>query len=208
MFVPGLTAALLLRSAGDPGPGAVVAVFGATGAVGSVLLQLLRVRGIGTRIATASGARRGGAARRYGATAVVDPEPAGPADALRAAGRTAVNIVFDPVGGPTTTAALDALGPCGRIIVFGSASGRSAGVDPRSLIIGSRCVVGFWLMDHLTDGGRVHAELDRLMEMVVRADISIATPRIFALSDVGTALQATRCRGGTGRVLLDPWSDR
>ena len=206
VFVPGLTAALLLQAAGDPGPGCVAAVSGATGAVGSILLQLLRGQGVGTRIAVASGPEAEATARLHGATAVVDPAPPGLADALRTAGGGGVDVVFDSVGGSTTQAALDALNPCGRVLVFGGAGGGVAAIDPRSLIVGSRAVTGFWLMDHLADRDRALEVFERLLGMASNHDLVVAPARIFGLPRVAHAMRAAGTRGGRGRLMLDPWT--
>ena len=204
VFVPGLTAALLLRAGGDPGPDAAVAVVGATGAVGRLLLSLLAARGVRARIATARDEPSRRTVLEAGATAAVDPSPGTFTAELRRAAGGPVDLVFDAVGGPVTQAAADALAPFGRLVFYGSASGDPTPVVARSLILGSRSLVGFWLMDHLV-GGTGQAEFAQLCDMVGRGDPDLPPPRVFALDDVAEAMSAAGRRGAPGRVLLDPW---
>lgn len=204
VFVPGLTAALLLRAGGDPGPDAAAAVVGATGAVGRLLLALLAARGVRARIATARDDRSRETVRQAGATAAVDPSPDTFAAELRRAGDGPVDVVFDAVGGPVTQAAADGLGPFGRLVFYGSASGDPTPVVARPLILGSRSLVGFWLMDHLV-GDTGQAEFAQLCAMVEEGRLPLPPPRVFALEEVAEAMAVAGRRGARGRVLLDPW---
>ncbi len=209
VFVPGLTATFLIAAAGDPGPGTAVAVFGANGAVGSLLLPLLADRGVGTRVA---GIREAGSphiALRRGATATVDPSSPRLAADLRSAARGPLDVVFDPVGAPVTPAAVEALGTFGRLLCYGVAGGAPAGLEPRSLFLGSKTVTGFWVMDHLSAPGPpasrpAHSSFTKLCAMAGRGRFAVAEPRVFGLHDAGTAMR-TVGGGGPGRVLIDPW---
>jgi NADPH2:quinone reductase len=180
-------------------------VIGATGAVGRLLLSLLAARGVRARIATARDERSRTTVLESGATAAVDPSPDSFTAQLRRAADGPVDVVFDAVGGPLTQAAADALAPFGRLVFYGSASGDPTPVVARSLILGSRSLVGFWLMDHLV-GDAGHAEFAQLCAMAEQGQLTVPPPRVFALDDVAEAMSAAGVRGASGRVLLDPWT--
>jgi NADPH2:quinone reductase len=205
VFVPGLTAALLLRAAENTGPISTAALLGATGAVGRLLLSLLAARGVHTRIAATRDDAGRDAAQAGGATHVVDLDPATMAELLQAAAGGALDVVFDAVGGPATQSAADALGPFGRLLCYGSASGEPSAVSTRSLILKSRSVIGFWLMDHLADAAWAHAEFATLRDMMIRGSVTIPPATTLPLHDMHRAFRTVRERGRQGRVLLDPW---
>jgi len=203
-FVPGLTAAYLLRAVAPLGTRSVV-VNGASGAVGTILLQLLSNHP-GTVVATATSAApflfEGSAAT------VVVASPDELADRVVAVNSGAVDVVFDPIGGPVFDASLAMLAAQGVIVTYGNASGGTTAVDPRSLIVGSRRVEGFWLMDWLrAEPAGSRAAVADLFAKVAQGQISTPRPRLFGLSRAAEAMAASHERGARGRVLLSPWSN-
>ncbi|GIJ46454.1 NADPH:quinone reductase [Virgisporangium aliadipatigenens] len=120
LLADGRTALMLMRAAA-PRPGAWVLVEAAAGGVGSQLVQLARAAGARV-VAAAGGARKIALARDLGADAAVDYTAEGWTAAVR---ETAggLDVVFDGVGGAIGRAAFDLLGPGGRFVSFGLASG-------------------------------------------------------------------------------------
>jgi NADPH2:quinone reductase len=77
---------------------------------------------------------------------VVIVEGDGPVEEqVRAAVPGGVRYAIDPVGGATGTAAITALAPGGRILLFGSLSDEPVSVHPRRILSGDVSVEGFWL---------------------------------------------------------------
>ncbi|MFI5613388.1 zinc-binding alcohol dehydrogenase family protein [Amycolatopsis sp. NPDC051903] len=199
-FVPGLTAWFLLDLLPAEARDEPLLVVGASGAVGTVLLRLVRARGYRTVVATASSP----AARdriEPEVSAVVDPAPEGFTDRLLAAAGGPIGTVLDSAGGPVLEAALAALAPRGRLVTYGTASGVPATVDPRSLIVGSRTVTGFWLMDHVADRERSERALAELFGLLRSGALAVAEPRLHPLALAPTALSG---HAPGGRVLLVP----
>jgi NADPH:quinone reductase-like Zn-dependent oxidoreductase len=80
-----------------------------------------------------------------GADAVL-VEGDGPIEAqVRAAVAGGVRYAIDPVGGATGTAAIAALAPGGRCLLYGSLSDEPISVHPRRILSGEVHVEGFWL---------------------------------------------------------------
>lgn len=94
----------------------------AAGGVGSLLVQLAKAAGAEV-VAAAGGPRKPALARELGADLAVDYREA---DWTAAVG--AVDAVFDGVGGAIGRAAFELLGPGGRMVSYGLASGEWAAI--------------------------------------------------------------------------------
>jgi len=97
-----------------------VAVIGA-GAIGLLVLQVLKAGGAGWTIVVEPRAERRRLAQAFGADEVIDPEGADPTRAIAAAtGGERVDIAFECVGHPAAFAtALRAAGKGGRVVLVG-----------------------------------------------------------------------------------------
>ncbi|WP_405963939.1 zinc-binding dehydrogenase [Streptomyces sp. NBC_00723] len=150
----GVTAAGLLEHTAV-GPGDRVLILGASGGMGTLLVQLARARGARV-VAAARGARKSALVRELGADAVVDvsepdwverarqalgrPEPTRAAEAgdeattgttaeADAANAAAADVVLDGVGGELGLAAFPLTADGGRFSAHGAPSGGFAAVD-------------------------------------------------------------------------------
>ena len=120
LLADGRTAMALARAA-RIAPGERVLVLAAAGGVGSLLVQLAQAAGARV-LAAAGGPGKLRLARELGAEVTADyRQPDWPV-ALRAAAGGA-DVVFDGVGGPIGRAAFELLGPGGRMLSYGLASG-------------------------------------------------------------------------------------
>ena len=122
MGMPGLTAYVGLLDIGEPKEGETVVVSAASGAVGSVVGQLARIKG-----ARAVGVAGPDDKCRYvveelGFDACVSHRSPTLRDDLKAACPNGVDVYFENVGGPTLDAALSLMNPFGRIPVCGMIS--------------------------------------------------------------------------------------
>ena len=192
LLVQGLTAWHLLRTSGRLVPGESVVVHAAVGGVGSLAIQLAKLWGAGRIIAVASTPEKREQALALGADVAVDAGEADLAAALRAAnGGKGVDIVLEMVGGPTTDASLVAIGAFGRLVVYGMASRTAATpIPPTSLMIGSKSVVGFWLMDCMrTDPvGMIAEPLRELVSMVADGRLKPLEGSAYCLKDARTKI--------------------
>ncbi|MFE6827176.1 zinc-binding dehydrogenase [Streptomyces sp. NPDC057690] len=135
----GVTAAGLLEHTAV-GPGDRVLILGASGGMGTLLIQLARARGARV-VAAARGARKSALVRELGADAVVDvsepdwverarqalgrPEPTRAAEAVA----EAADVVLDGVGGELGLAAFPLTADGGRFSAHGAPTGGFAAVD-------------------------------------------------------------------------------
>ena len=120
LLADGRTAMALARAA-RIAPGERVLVLAAAGGVGSLLVQLAQAAGARV-LAAAGGPGKLRLARELGAEVTADyRQPDWPVALRTAAG--GADVVFDGVGGPIGRAAFELLGPGGRMLSYGLASG-------------------------------------------------------------------------------------
>ncbi|MFE3716876.1 quinone oxidoreductase family protein [Streptomyces cyaneofuscatus] len=115
------TAYGVLAGAGHLVAGETVLVHAAAGGVGSAAAQLARSLGAAAVYGTVSTEEKAEYASRFGYDEVFLRD--GFTDAVREAtsGR-GVDLVLDPIGGPTRLASFEALAPFGRVAVYGEAA--------------------------------------------------------------------------------------
>src|SRR5262249_54794942 len=115
-----------------------------------------------------------------------------------------VQFGLDAVGGSTGKAAVESLGPGGRMLVYGTLSGEPIGLDPRVLMVGQKSVAGFWLSEWVRTQGalsmlRLFREVQGLMRRgVLTTEIGSTHP----LEDFQRALTQAQTSGRKGKVLL------
>ena len=114
-MVQGLTALHLLRQ--SPPEDRSVLVPAAAGGVGSLLVQLARLKGAAKVIAAAGGKAKLDLALSLGADAAIDYiQPDWPAHVRDITGGEGADIIYDTVGGALTAASLQALAPGGELV--------------------------------------------------------------------------------------------
>jgi NADPH2:quinone reductase len=206
LLVQGLTAWHLLRTCARMAPGESVVVHAAAGGVGTLAVQLAKTWGAGRVIGVASSPDKQELAKSLGADVTVDAEAGDMNAALREAndGRK-VDIVLEMVGGTTFDGSLRALAPFGRLIVFGMASRTPpTPVAPASLMVGSKTVMGFWLVDCLGRPGMLAEPMAELLDMTASGALRPIVGGRYPLADARQAHEDMRARRTTGKVVLDP----
>ncbi len=146
---PGLSAYVGLLDVAKPEAGQTVVVSGASGAVGSLVGQIAKIKGCYI-VGIAGGARKCAYVKdELGYDAVVDYRVSGFADSLRAACSKGIDIYFENVGGTVFEAVLPLLNAFARIPVCGlvtqyNATEEPSGEDKTPLLM--RTVLGKRLM--------------------------------------------------------------
>lgn len=121
-------------------PGERVLILGGGGGVGTAAIAVAKALGAWV-VAGASTDAKAEAARRAGADATVNPRAPSFREDLKAVLQGApLDVVYDPVGGPFSEPALRSLGPGGRLLVVGFASGTIAKI-PLNLTLLKRCSI-------------------------------------------------------------------
>src|SRR3954451_10577780 len=174
LLVQGLTAWHLLRTSTRMQPGESVVVHAAAGGVGTLAVQLAKAWGPGRVIGTASSPEKPELAESIVADATVDAETADMNAALREAnGGQKVDVMLEMVGGPTFDGSLRALASFGRLVVFGMASRvPPTPIPPGSLMVGSKSVTGFWLVDCMRDLSMLSGPMAELFALTAKGELS------------------------------------
>ena len=206
LLIQGLTAWHLLRTCARMQPGESVVVHAAAGGVGTLAVQLAKAWGAGRVIAAASSPDKRELAESLGADVAVDANAEDMNAALREAnGGKKVDIVLEMVGGPTFDGSLRALAPFGRLIVFGMASRTPpTPIPPASLMVGSKTVMGFWLVDCLRDMSMLSDPMAELFGLTLDGKLRAIVSPAYPLADARRAHEDMRARRTTGKVVLDP----
>lgn len=221
--VQGLTAWYGLVRLGAVRRGHVVLVQSAAGGVGLQALAILSTTGAHAIAVVGRASKRDWLIEHRGLAperVIVRDRRTFGADldgALRAAGASGFDLVFDAVAGPYFQPAYDRLRPEGRLVVYGAADFMTTGsrvsyprlalrylrrprVDPLQMVNQNRSVMGFnliWLWDHVERLGEPFEALEALIE---------APPlvgRRFPFSDAPAAMRYLQGGESIGKVVLD-----
>ncbi|MFD8571206.1 zinc-binding dehydrogenase [Streptomyces sp. NPDC059639] len=193
-------------------PDTVALIPAAAGGVGTFLVQYVKHAG-GTVVGLAGGPAKTHRVEANGADLAVDyTDPGWPARVREFLGERRVTDLFDGVGGATTAAALDLLGPGGRHLIFGwSAQGIGDTAGPLLLDEAEQARLGITQVRTLGPamlrrvGG---ADPMRTLEVAALdlASRGVLAPAVdrFPLSEAAAAHRALESRGTTGKVVLEP----
>ncbi len=198
--VHGLTAYGLANFASALMPGQTALVHAAAGGVGTLLVQLLKHRGVRV-FGTASSTTKQDLVRDLGAT----PLPYGPGlpELVRAAtGGRGVDAVFDSVGRATQAESLAVLGLYGHLAFFGEASGSPTPVHPDELYPRNLRVSSFWLAADPPE--RWDAARRELQEWVAAGRLRVIVGQTFPLADAAEAHRRLERRQTQGKLILLP----
>ncbi|MFN3642498.1 MAG: NADPH:quinone oxidoreductase family protein [Gemmobacter sp.] len=181
-------------------PGETLLVTGAAGGVGLTAVEIGKRMGARV-IACARGAERLAVAQAAGADHLIDSDAADLRAAVKALG--GADVVYDPVGGDTFTAALRATNPEGRLIPIGFAGGGVPNVPANILLVKNLSVLGvYW-------GGyrsfRPAVLTDSLAELLRWYAAGALRPHVshtLPLERADEALALLRERKSTGKVVV------
>jgi NADPH2:quinone reductase len=184
-------------------PGETLAVLGAAGGVGLAAVELGKLMGARV-IACASSDEKLAFARRQGADAAVNYAHENLRDALREhTGGAGVNVVYDPVGGSYSEAALRALDWGGRLLVVGFAAGEIPKI-PLNLTLLKGCDIRgvFWGAWTRRDNAAHRANMRDLIAWCVEGKLSAHVHAAYPLAETARALRALAGREAMGKVVL------
>ena len=186
-------------------PGETVAVLGAAGGVGLAAVELAKRMGARV-IACASSAEKLAFARRHGADETLDYTSENLRDGLRARtdGR-GVDVVYDPLGGDYTEAAVRALDWGGRLLVIGFAAGGIPKLPLNLTLLKSCDIRGvFWGAWTKREPAAHRANMADLVAWAATGDLSAHVHVAYPLSHYREAFAAIATRQVMGKVVLTP----
>jgi len=161
--VTGITAYFGLLDAARAKPGDIVFVSAAAGAVGSVVVQIAKAKGM-TVIASAGGAEKCEWVRSLGADHVIDYKAGPILKGLAAAAPNGIDVYFDNVGGDHLDAALAVARNNARFALCGMIEGYNDPTPPSlrflARVIAARIMIkGFLVLDYFPRLAEFYGEM-------------------------------------------------
>ncbi len=220
VVVNGITAHQMLFRAAKARKGQTILVHGASGGVGTILVQLARHAGI--RVIGTASPKNHDALRALGAEPI-DYHDADLASRVHELSPGGVDAVFDQLGIASISASFNMLAPGGTLVAYGTAATQHDGSSSVMLEFvqlfarvfawnampnGRRAVFyNFW------GGSRMHGytffahqrhDLAAMLNLVADGKITPQIAARFALSAIATAMTLAESHTTSGKIILEP----
>jgi NADPH:quinone reductase-like Zn-dependent oxidoreductase len=119
-------------------------------------------------------------------------------------GGAGVAYALDAVGGATGSAVIRSLGQEGRLLCYGTLADEPMSLDPRVLMVGHKCVEGFWLSEWVRRQGvlTMLGLFRRIRKLLSEGVLTTEMAATFSLEQIKEAVQRAAAPGSTGKVLL------
>jgi NADPH2:quinone reductase len=191
-----------LKQRAEMKPGETLLVLGASGGVGLAAVEIGKAMGARV-IAGASSDEKLAFARRYGAAETINTASDDLRARLKELAPKGVDVVYDPVGGALTEAALRSLAWKGRLLVIGFASGEIPR-PPLNIPLLKGCDIrGVYWGEFTTREPEPHREnMAQLMEWAKSGVLSIHVHATYPLEEYQKAFEAIAKRQTLGKTLL------
>jgi NADPH2:quinone reductase len=196
--VAGSTALAIVRDVASIGPGDRVVVLGASGGVGSILIQLAKAAGATVWGQTTSESKIA-FLQELGVDRVIVAEAN---DLPKAAAELEATVVIDPLGDGFTRAAVEALPPFGRIVLYGTSAGHLQEMDLRALY--RKAIQLLTYSGTIESPERNRSLLGDVVGALVRGDFRVPIDEILPLDRAAEAHRRIRERRVQGKLLLAP----
>ncbi len=202
----GLSAYHILKTSGALKEGESVLVHAAAGGVGTLAVQMAKLMGAGTVIATASTREKLDLAESLGADVLVNyTEDDWPEKVLEATDGEGADVILEMVGGDEFLQKnLECLAVFGRMVVYGAASGELGSIVPASLMNNCHSVVGFWLIQVASRPGLFIPSLQEMLGWISSGDLKLTLGGAYPLEEAEKAHSDLEGRKTTGKLILNP----
>jgi len=191
-----VTAWHMLVTRANVQPGEDVLVHAAGSGVGSIAIQIAKLRGARV-ITTASTDEKLTKARELGADETINySRDDWPKEVKRLTGRRGVDVVVEHTGAATWPGSISALKNNGRLVTCGATSGYDARTDLRQVFYRHLTLLGSFM------GSK--AELLEAMKFVGQGKIRAVVDRVLPLGEARQAHELMESRGQFGKIVLEP----
>ncbi|KAK6076840.1 hypothetical protein SCUP234_06909 [Seiridium cupressi] len=199
----GLTALTLVRESHAVRAGEWILVHGASGGVGSQLIQMCRAANARV-IGTASTAQKAEVVRGLRAEFVIDTSAED--WAVRTKQITeghGADAIFDPVGRATFDGDLEVIARKGSLMCFGNVSGMIPPVDVLKLG-GTKNIKLCYptVFAYLTTREETQEYADGLFDMILKGEVKVDGYNVYELRDVGRAHDELEGRRSVGKIVV------
>lgn len=183
---------LVTRAAVQPGEDVLIHAAGS--GVGSIGIQVAKLRGARV-IATAGSDEKLAKARELGADELVNYTDEGwPREVKRLTGKRGVDVVFEHTGAATWPGSIASLKPNGRLVTCGATSGFAAQTDLRQVFYRHITILGSFM------GSK--AEMLDAMKFIESGKIKAVVDRVLPLAEARRAHELMEDRAQFGKLVL------
>jgi len=188
--------------------GETLLVLGAAGGVGLAAIEIGKALGARV-IAAASSSDKLAACRDHGADETIDYQREDLRERLKAlTGGKGVDVVYDPVGGAWTEAAMRSLAWRGRLLVIGFASGEIPKLPLNLALLKGASIVGVFYGDYVRREPAAAAKaLGQLFEWQAAGRIRPHVSARFPLAEAGRAIRELADRRAIGKLVVEVRAD-
>jgi NADPH:quinone reductase len=203
VMMQGLTASHFATDFYPVQPGDTAFVHAAAGGLGTLLTQIIKLRG-GSVIGRVSSAAKVTVAQDSGADhVIVDSEGQFAAEAIALTNGNGVDVVYDGSGPATFQGSLDVLRRCGTFCWYGPVLGSPGLIDimslPKSIKIGYAV-----FLDHIHTPDLLRKHSAQLFEWIIQGKVKIHIGGEYPLAQAAQAHTDLESRKTTGKLLLVP----
>ena len=200
-----ITAHLALHVFGRLADGESVLIHAAGGGVGTASVQLAHA--LGARVfATAGSDEKLRKVKSLGADVLINYRSQDFAEELKkATNGKGVDVILESVGGEVFDKSVRCLSPLGRLVVFGSSSGKASSVAARDLMGGMISVAGFSfgaLSVVRTD--LIGECMQAAVKLLAQGKVHSVVGHVFPLQEAAAAHELIANRDNFGKVVLVP----
>ncbi len=192
-----------LKDRGDLKPGETLVVLGAAGGVGLAAVELGKAMGARV-IAAASTDDKLAVCKAHGADEGINYGKEDLKERIKAlTGGKGADVIYDPVGGDYSEAALRSIGWGGRFLVVGFANGEIPKIPLNLTLLKSCQIVGvFWGASIERDIALFQQRNTELLDYYVAGKLKPLVTGTYPLAEVATALNLLAARKVTGKLVL------
>ncbi|MBL9023527.1 MAG: NADPH:quinone oxidoreductase family protein [Myxococcales bacterium] len=185
-------------------PGESLLVLGAAGGVGTAAVEIGKCLGARV-IAAASSPEKLAHCVAHGADAAIDYTREDLKERAKVLSGGGVNVIYDPVGGDLSEAALRAIAWEGRHLVVGFASGIIPKIPANLLLLkGCQAVGVFWGSFAMREPQRNRAHAERVLGWLAEGKVRPHIDAIYPFEQAGEALARIERRDVKGKLVLIP----
>ena len=201
----GLSAYHILKTMGRIEEGETVLIHAAAGGVGTIAVQLAKLFGAGSVIATASSDEKLALASELGADKLVNYTTEGwEKQVLEYTDGKGVDVALEMAGGDIFQKTLTCLAPFGRVVVYGVASGEQSRLYPSSLMAKNQSVIGFFLPQIMRKPSLFQASLQELLSYVKNGQLKLTIGGVYKLEEAASVHELLQGRKTKGKLILVP----
>ncbi|ARS35425.1 NADP-dependent oxidoreductase [Pontibacter actiniarum] len=182
----GLTAYQSLYDAGQLLEGQTVLILGASGGVGSLGIQLAKVKG--ARVIGVASEKNHAFMKELGADETIDYRNNNVGEAVKAVAPDGVDLIFDCASGETLQQSLLALKPSGKLVsILNQGEGLDAGIDFQYVFVEPNA-----------------RQLQHLQELADAGQLKVFVSGTYALDETAEAMKQIQTTHTTGKIVIVP----